>query len=300
MKHSIGNKSKSRKLVSNDREPRSQSLPIALIEYLQPAVKFAPAFANLLRATHRLTTIRLTGALKRDWVDSHLRDYPRVYVRTIIRLLDGLSRVKSIPSLVTLELCQCPFGSIKDSGRFDRSIASRALGKITRLKVMSRDNGLESYQRIPPYRLGYKKDLLDIFQNAHHLKGLCLLINHHDNIFKDFINSPYQFEHLVQVQVRILVTEASVFGHFIAKKLPQLEMLIIGVGYVNKPGRWTEVFEVWRQRKSWMVAQGQRLKLGVFQLGRLFDGVDRAQAVPVSEITTITSQLCAVQLDASF
>jgi hypothetical protein len=284
-------------MFSSDRELGSQSLPIALIEYLRPTVKFAPAFANLLQATHRLTTIRITRALQGDWVDSLLLDYPRVYVRVILELFDGLSRVKSIPPLVTLELCDCPFVNIKDSGRVDKAIASRAIGKITRLKVTSPEQGLESYERFPPYRRGFKEDLLAVFQNAYHLKGLCLHTGH-DKIFKDFINSPNQFEHLVQVQFCVLYTEASVFGPFIAKKLPQLEMLIIGEGHINEPGSWTEVFEVWRRMKAGMVARGQPLKLVVFRLGLLFDGVD--QVVPLLERVTITYELCAAQLAASF
>jgi hypothetical protein len=285
-----------RKVFSSNRKLGSQSLPIALIEYLQPTVKFAPAFANLLQATHRLTTIRLTRALRGDWVDPQLLDYPRVYVRMILRLFDGLSRAKSIPSLVALDLCECPFINIKDGSRIDKAIASRAIAKITMLMVTSRELG--HYMDVPPYnRRGFKEDLLDVVKNAYHLEGLCLLTGH-DKIFKDFINTPTQFEHLVQVQFRVLYTEASVFGPFIAKKLPQLEMLVIDEGHVNEPGSWMEVFEVWRRMKSGMVARGQPLKLVVFDLGRLFNGV--AQAVPSLEIATITSQLCAVQLDASF
>ena len=292
-----GKKSIFRRLFSSDREFRSQSLPVTLIEYLQPTIKFVPAFARLLQATHRLTTIRLTLSRMGGWLDLLPLDYPRVYARNILRLLEGLSRVKSIPSLVALELCECPFGNIKDSGKVDKAIASQAIGKITRLRVTSQEIGLEFHENIPPHRRDFEVDLLDVFKNAHHLKGLRLLTGH-DELFMDFINSPTQFEHLVQVEFDVLYTEASVFGPFIAKKLPQLEVLIIAEGHVNEPGSWTEVFEVWRRRKSGMVARGQPLKLVVFRLGRLFDGM--TQAVLPSEIATITHQLRAVQLDASF
>jgi len=102
---------------------------------------------------------------------------------------------------------------------------------------------------------------------------------------------------LVQIEFGILHTGASVFGPFIANKLPQLEILIIGEGHISEPGSWTEVFEVWRRRKSAMVAREQPLKLVVFRLGRLFDGVD--QDVPRLEQAKITYQLCPAQLAAS-
>ena len=277
-------------LGSSDHEFRFQSLPVALIEYLQPTVKLSTAFADFLRVTHRLTTIRLTRVRKVFWLETLPPDYPGIYSRVVLQLLDGLSRVKYIPSLITLELCHCPFVNTKDSGRVDKAIASQAIGKITRLKVHTRGTD-------PGYRRGYREDLLDVFKDAYHLKGLCILTNHHQT-FKDFINSPTQFEHLVQVQFGLLYTEASVFGPFIAKKLPQLEMLIIGEGHVREPGSWTEVFEVWRRKKSAMIARGQPLKLVVFRIGRLYDGV--AQPVSALEIVTITDQLCAVQLNVSF
>jgi len=286
-----------RRLFSSDRGFRSQSLPVALIEYLQPTVKFAPAFATLLQAIPRLTTIRLTRARRVGWLDLLPPLYPKVYAQNIIRVLDGLSRVDSIPSLVTLELCQCPFDNIKDSGRVDKAIASQAIGKITRLKVTTREAGLDFFEDSRPHRRDFEEDLLDVFKNAYHLEGLCLYTGR-DEIFMDFINAPTQFEHLVQIEFGILYTEASVFGPFIAKKLPQLEVLIIGEGHISEPGSWTEVFEVWRRRKSAMVARGQPLKLVVFRLGLLFDGVD--QDVPLLELVTITYQLCAAQLAASF
>jgi len=46
-----------------------------------------------------------------------------------------------------------------------------------------------------------------------------------------------------------------------------------------------------------MVAREQPLKLVVFRLGRLFDGVD--QDVPLLEQVKITYQLCPAQLAAS-
>ena len=84
----------------------------------------------------------------------------------------------------------------------------------------------------------------------------------------NFFTPPTQFEHLVQVEFGILITDASIFGPFIAKKLHQLEVLVIARGHVNVTGSWTEIFELWRRRKSEMSVRGQPLKLAVLRLIR--------------------------------
>jgi len=134
-------------------------------------------------------------------------------------------------------------------------------------------------------------DLLDVFKNASHLKGLRLSTGS-DELLKKFITSATQFEHLVQIEFGRLFTDASIFGPFIAKKLPQLEVLVIVDGHINEPGSWTDIFTVWRQRKSEMLARGQPSKLVVLQLMDLFNG---SSAVPVREIAELTYQLCAAQ-----
>jgi hypothetical protein len=78
-------------------------------------------------------------------------------------------------------------------------------------------------------------DLLGVFKNASHLKGLCLLIGR-DETFMNLINSTTQYDYSVQVELCALYTDASVVGPFIAKKPPQLEMLIIIEEQSNESG----------------------------------------------------------------
>ena len=277
---------------SSDRKSREVALPIAIIEHLQPTIKFAPAFADLFRAAIRLTTIRLIRPpdFYSYWLDG--RCYPRAYARTILRLLDGLSRVRSIPSLATLELRDCPFAYMReDDGEINQALASQAMRKFTRLELAPLRLHFPTWGGIPSQRRETAMDLLDIFKNASHLKVLRLSAGY-DQFLRNFITSATQFEHLVQIEFGLLHTDAPVFGPFIAKNLPQLEVLIIVEGHVNEPGSWTDVFKVWRQRKSEMLAQGQPLKLVVLQLVRLFDG---GRAVPVREIAGLTYQLCTTQ-----
>jgi hypothetical protein len=276
-------------LRSGHHKSREVSLPVAVEESSPPTIRFALAIAYLLQATRVLTTIRIVRSLR--FPLSYDIAYPTTYARAILRLLDGLSRVESVPSLVTLELCDCPFAHMSEASvRIDKTLASQAMKKIKRLKLtslgMAYNIRTSSWPRRNP-----AVDLLDIFKNASHLEGLSLSTGR-DEIYKNYITSATQFEHLIQVEFGLLFTDASTFGSFIAGKLKQLEVLIIAEGHVNEPGSWTKVFEVWMQRKSEMSARGQPLKLVVLRLVRLFDGSLMERAVPLSKIAALTYQLC--------
>ena len=273
-------------LSSDDRKSREVPLPIAIIEHLQRTINFAPAFASLFRATKRLATIRLFRHAD-GWEENIF--YPRAYTRTILRLLDGLSRVGPIPSLVTFELRDCPFAHIRGDN-VNKALASQVMRNFTRLELTSQQWDFPALEGIPSNGRETATDLLDVFKSASHLKGLCLSTGS-DKILRNLITSATQFEHLVQVEFGTLWTDASIFGPFIAKKLPQLEVLIIDKGYVNEPGSWIDIFEIWRRRKSEMLARGQPLKLVVLCIWRLFDG--RRRAVPEREIAVLIYQLCA-------
>jgi len=276
-----------KRFSSNDGKSCKVPLPIAIIEHLQRTINLAPAFASLFRATKRLTTIRLFRSAA--WADVC---YPRAYKRTILRLLDGLSRVGPLPSLVALELRECPFDSIQgDNGEVNKALASEVMRKFTRLELTSQETSFSFLvlKGFPSNRQETAIDLLDVLKSASHLKVLCLSTGN-DKILRNFITSATQFEHLVQVEFGTLWTDASIFGPFIAKKLQQLEVLIIDKGYVNEPGSWIEIFEIWRRRRSEMLARRQPLKFVVLCIRRLFDGWRR---VPGREIAVLIYQLCA-------
>ena len=216
---------------------------------------------------------------------SHDIACPTTYVQTIPRLLVGLSKVSSIPSLVSLELCDCPFTHILEVGRsVDKTIASQAIGIFKRLKLTSMNM---AYTTDTDFwrRRDTAVDLLDVFKTLPTSKASLypLAVTRSSRVLSPLLDLDIW---LRQNSVYCLL----IFGSFITETLQQPEVLIIAEGHISEPGSWTEVFEVWTKRKLEISARGQPLKLVVLRLIRLLD--EKKQAVPLPEVATVTYELC--------
>jgi hypothetical protein len=125
--------------------------------------------------------------------------YPTAYARTVLQLLDGLSRAESIPQLVTLELCHCPFDHMSEADLpIDKALCLQAMKKVKVLKVVPLGRSSAAYV-VPRQRRNTEVRLIEVFRDAPHLEDLYFSTDR-DKLCKNFIISATQFQHLAQVE----------------------------------------------------------------------------------------------------